>query len=229
MVCNCTPCGEHSTEDVSVQPDKDLIVSQTGRVTLAGKTFDIAPITVGQMRRLRAEFRKLPPPEPVAVDVQGLVQAMFHPGPDEEGAVRATMGPLAHAELGKIRQMVAATVQEMVREARARTEQWPPAVETPEGMNLIYSDERIQPLFVAIVLGKHLDEAQSLLDEAGAHEYPELVDAAFRSLMAYQDRKTAEQLNDPKLNRLIELQQAGASFISGGAPALSALPNGANR
>jgi hypothetical protein len=140
-------------------------------VELAGRNFKVGPLTVGQRRRIAKVIAQVPPPPVVKVDVEGLVEAMVRPGPDQEEKV-----PIR--ELIAIRRDIKEAVAEQIREARARQEQWPPPVETAG--DLIANNDQVQESFLWEVLSSHeptlrREEIAQLMDEIAFHELIELV------------------------------------------------------
>jgi hypothetical protein len=178
-------------------------------VVLAGRTYRVGPITMGQLYLLKQVFRSIDPPQPVKVEVSGLVQAMMQ-GPDgQENTEGPKIPGLRQMEAEKWRQTLKDTVLQAVREARGRIEQWPPDPASALGQDLIANDRRVQPEFVRIMLQKHhpevtAEQAAAILEDCEVTEYQDLMDAAFTTIYRRTERLITERLDDPKLTERME-------------------------
>lgn len=171
-------------------------------MTIAGRTFQVGPLTMGQRRAVAKVLKTVPPPPIPQVNVLGLVEAMYMQGPRQEEAVEQAAGPkLKFAELEHIRRTIQNTVQEMVREARARVENWPPPVEAAQ--ELILNDEKVQEVFLWEVLRLHntgfsRTDVPGLMEEMGFHELIDLFDITIRPAVQAAMRLARGVDEDPK-------------------------------
>lgn len=211
----------------------DLIGPAVRDITFGGRTVRVGPITMGQIHLLKNEFRKLPPPEVVAVDVHGLVGSLVQLREEDEEALKSIGGKINWVE--EIKTSIRGVVLQAIREARGRQEQWPPDPISDLGITLIEHDERIQPAFVRIMLQKYQkdltgEDARQLFEEADATEYQELLDAAFLTINQRNQKRLREEmernvdalerLDDPKvvarMERMQKLQTLGINGSGGG-------------
>jgi hypothetical protein len=218
---------------------REFVGGSVAAVTLAGRDLQVSPLTMGQLHQLKVFFRTLPRPEPVAVEVLGLVEAMLRPSGPENGHGPADGPGRLFQRLTspvEIRKEIRDTVLQAVREARGRQEQWPPDPTSPLGQEVILTDPDVQVEFARIVLAKHqpdltAEEVGTLVRDADVVEYMDFVEAAFATVRKREQtqardnlRMLGEMAEDPKLRPLVEAQM-GRMFPdgsnSGGDVALS--------
>jgi hypothetical protein len=202
---------------------REFVGNSVAAVTLAGRALKVSPLTMGQLHQLKVFFRTLPRPEPVAVEVLGLVEAMLRPSGPENGQGHADGPGRLFQRLTspvEIRKEIRDTVLQAVREARGRQEQWPPDPTSPLGQEAILTDPDVQVEFARIVLAKHhpdltAEEVGALVRDADVVEYMDFVDAAFSSVTRRERqqgednlRRAGEAFDDPKLRPILEARMA---------------------
>jgi hypothetical protein len=200
---------------------REFVGTAPTEVKLCGETFRVSPLTMGQLYQLLRFFRTLSPPEPVVVEVRGLVEAMLRPDPAGNGhAPSDPMQKLTQRLMNPVdaRKEIIQGVLQAVRESRGRQEKWPPDPTSPLGQELIISDERVQKEFTRIVLAKYhpdltAEDITSLLENADVVEYLDLVEAAFLTVRLREQKQARENMQmlgemaqDPKLRPLVEAQ-----------------------
>lgn len=205
------------------------------QVRYAGKDWPVSPLTTGQARRLRTALAHVPRPEPIPIEVKGLLEALTQPA-DTPGGGNGLPAPINAGQIAnrimrgeRDREKLIEAVAQMVREERQRVASWPPDVTNPDNAQVLFEDERLWVDTVAVILNVDRGEAEGLVDRAGVHEYANLIDAAYRAMNDRLIEKSFEALHDPKQIEIREaLREArrkddASSSDAGGEPARSVL------
>lgn len=206
------------------------------QVRYAGKDWPVSPLTTGQARRLRTALAHVPRPEPIPIEVKGLLEALTQPA-DTPGGGNGMPAPINAGQIAnrimrgeRDREKLIEAVAQMVREERQRVASWPPDVTNPDNAQVLFEDERLWVDTVAVILNVDRGEAERLVDIAAVHEYANLLDAAYKALVDRIIDRNLEAWHDPKqiemraaLEEQARRKAAANSSDAGGEPARSVL------